>query len=195
VPQRAFSLLDEPAKPAQVEEAAGKLSVKADNSSLSEILHAISTKTGMTVQGLGRDQRIFGSYGPSNPREVLSALLEGLDYNVVMVGALSNGAPRQLTLTPRTGGGGGGGAAFRSPIQPQPNVNNNDNSSSDDEDDSGSDQPDSSNPQPPRPEPYPPETNQQQEQPQQPGQVKTPQQMLQELQQMRARQQQQANPQ
>ena len=63
-----------------------KTLVNADNSALSGILHDISAKTGMTVDGLSRDQRIFGSYGPS-AREVLSALLDGLGYNVMMAGA------------------------------------------------------------------------------------------------------------
>jgi hypothetical protein len=187
VPQVASSLLDQPAKPAQVQLNAGKLSVNADNSTLSGILHDISSKTGMTVDGLSRDQRIFGSYGPAAPREVLSALLDGLGYNVMMVGALDNGAPRALTLTTRTGGGAATGN--RAATMPRQSNNN------DDEDDSPPEQQDT--PQPPRPEPNPPEANQPPEQqqppanPGQPGQVKTPQQMLQELQQMRQQQLQQ----
>lgn len=193
VPQAASSLLDQPAKPAQVQLNAGKLSVNADNSTLSGILHDISARTGMTVDGLSRDQRIFGSYGPAAPREVLSALLDGLGYNVMMVGALDNGAPRALTLAPRTGGG----VATGNRATTMPRQNNND-----DEDDSSPEQQDT--PQPPRPEPNPPEANQPPEQqqppanPGQPGQVKTPQQMLQELQQMRQQQlqqQQQVTPQ
>ncbi|HTZ90340.1 MAG TPA: hypothetical protein VMA71_08365 [Alloacidobacterium sp.] len=187
VPRAAMSLLDEPAKPAQVQLDAGKLSVKADNSSLSGILHDISTKTGMTVDGLSRDQRIFGNYGPAAPREVLSALVDGLDYNVMMVGALDNGAPRELSFTPRTVGG----TSTNSHSMPMARPSNND-----DEDDSSPDQSDT--PLPPRPETnYPPEANRPQEPPTngQPGQVKTPQQMLQELQQMRQLQQQQVNPQ
>jgi len=193
VPQAALSLLDQPAKPAQVQLNAGKLSVDADNSTLSGILHDISTKTGMTVEGLSRDPRIFGNYGPAAPREVLSALLDGLGYNVMMVGALNSGAPRTLTLAPRTGGGAATGNRS-TPVAVQNN--------SDDDDDSAQEQQDTSVPV--RPEQVPPEANQPPEQqgpntnPNQPGQVKTPQQMLQELQQMRQQQlqqQQQANPQ
>jgi hypothetical protein len=196
VPQTASSLLDQPAKPAQVHVDDGKLSVKADNSALSDILHDISSQTGMTVDGLSRDQRVFGSYGPATPREILSALLDGMGYNVMMVGVLDNGAPRQLMLTLRTGGGaaaasgpGGGGG------RQMPGVRQN---AGDEDDDSASDQQDA---QPPRPEPNPPEPAPQQDQQTppagQPGQIKTPQQMLQELQQIRQQQmqQQQANPQ
>ena len=192
VPQSALSLLDQPANPAQIQVDTGKLSVKADNSTLSGILHDISAKTGMTVDGLSRDQRIFGNYGPASPREVLSALLDGLGYNVLMVGALDNGAPRQLVLTPRTGASAAASGNRQMPVTRQ-------NNNGDDDDDSTPDQPDNT-PQPPRPEPNPPEANQQPEQTppaNQPGQVRTPQQMLQELQQMRQlqQQQQQANPQ
>jgi hypothetical protein len=195
VPQVASSLLDQPASPAQVQLDAGKLSVKADNSTLSGILHDISSKTGMTVDGLSRDQRIFGTYGPAAPREVLSSRLDGLGYNVMMVGSLSNGAPRLVTLAPRTGGGAAASGNRATPMARQSNSNN------DDEDDSGSEPQD--NPLPPRPETQP-ETNQPPDQQQppanpnqqgQPGQVKTPQQMLQELQQMRQQQLQQNNPQ
>ena len=195
-PLTASSLLDQPAKPAQVHVDDGKVSVKADNSALSDILHDISSKTGMTVDGLSRDLRVFGSYGPASPREVLSALLDGAGYNIMMVGSLDNGAPRQLVLTPRTGAGaaatpgqgpGGGGRQMQG-VRPN---------NGDDDDDSTPDQQD---PQPPRPEPNPPETAPQPDQTPpagQPGQIKTPQQMLQELQQIRQQQmqQQQANPQ
>lgn len=194
VPQAPLSLLEQPAKPAAVESEAGKLSVKADNSSLTTILHEISSKTGMTVDGAPRDQRIFGNYGPAAPREVLSALLDGLGYNVMMVGSLANGVPRQLVLSQRTGGVSPAG--FRGPVQQPQNANQDDQ-----QDDSTPDQ-DTPPQQPPRPEPNPSEGSQspeqqqqQQQQQQQPGQVKTPQQLLQELQQMRQQQQQQANPQ
>lgn len=201
IPQVASSLLDQPARPAQVQLDEGKLSVKADNSTLSDILHNISRKTGMTVDGLSRDQRIFGSYGPAAPREVLASLLDGLGYNVMMVGSLDNGAPRELALTPRKAGGGMNNSANHQAEIARQNMNN--SSSSDDEDDNSDSPPveqQDSVPQPPRTEPNPQDVNQppdqqQQQQPPespgQPGQVKTPQQMLQELQQMRQQQQQQ----
>ena len=94
------SLLQHPAQPAEVAVAPGSLSVKADNSSLSGILDQISKSTGMKVDGLSKDDRIFGSYGPGDPHEVLLSLLEGSGYNVVMVGD-NKGTPRQLSLSQR----------------------------------------------------------------------------------------------
>lgn len=97
------SLLQHPAKPADVTVKPGSLTIKADNSSLSQILQQISKSTGMKVDGLGQDERIFGSYGPGDPREVLLSLLEGSGYNVLMVGD-DKGAPRELSLSQRSAG-------------------------------------------------------------------------------------------
>jgi len=97
------SLLQHPAKPAEVVVTPGSLAIKADNSSLSQILQEISRSTGMKVDGLGQDERIFGSYGPGDPREILLSLLEGSGYNVLMVGD-NKGAPRELSLSQRSAG-------------------------------------------------------------------------------------------
>jgi hypothetical protein len=102
-PQTApASLLNQPAKPAQIRLADGKLTVDADNSSLAEILRTVASDGGMQIQGLTRDQRIFGSYGPGSPRNVLTSLLEGTGYNVLMVGSTHSGAPEQMVLTVRS---------------------------------------------------------------------------------------------
>ena len=81
------------------------LSIHADNSSLDAILRQIAAKTGMQIDGLGADERVFGSFGPGAPRDVLADLLNGTAYNLVLLGDLSNGAPRELILTPATHGG------------------------------------------------------------------------------------------
>ena len=104
-PTVAPSLFEQPPAPATVTAHTNELTVKADNSSLSQILHQVSSATGMRLDGLGGDERVFGSFGPGAPREVLTALLNGTSYNVVMVGDLPNGAPRQLLLSHRAAGG------------------------------------------------------------------------------------------
>jgi hypothetical protein len=95
------SLLQHAAKPAEVTVASHNLTIKADNSELSQILRDISGSTGMKVEGLSGDERIFGTYGPGDAREVLMSLLEGSGYNVLMVGD-TNGVPRELSLTHRS---------------------------------------------------------------------------------------------
>lgn len=176
-PTTAPSLFDKPAQPAKVSLDAGNLAIQADNSNLSDILRQVSTASGMTVDGLGQDdrsQRIFGSYGPGDPHTVLSALLDGSGYNVMMLGQTAAGTPRQLTLTPR-----GAAKATSGPNRLATPVQEDD---SEDEVQQPQPQPDPQpvvTPAPANPTPAP-----------QNG-VRTPQQMLQELQQMRQQQQQQ----
>lgn len=155
------SLLDQPAQPAKIEFAEKSLSIQADNSSLGEILHEIASKTGMQLQGFHQDERVFGSFGPGTPREVLGDLLNGAPYDLMMVGDLSNGAPRQLILSAPTPGGPTPPtpqeiAAQQREFAPPPTPVR--------------------MPQPVRP--MPPSEN--------PQRVKTPQQLLQELQQLRS---------
>jgi hypothetical protein len=77
------------------------LLVTASNSSLAQILSDISTATGTEIDGFSNDQRIFGSYGPGQTREILSQLLQGTGYNVVMVGDQGQGTPRHMLLSTR----------------------------------------------------------------------------------------------
>jgi hypothetical protein len=140
-PTVAPSLLDQPAAPATVTANNNQLTVKADNSSLSQILHQVSSAMGMKLDGLGGDERVFGSFGPGDPREVLTALLNGTAYNVMMVGDLPNGAPRELLLTSRAAGGATpppAANAIANQNQPQPGDQDNpdDTASPDDSDDS-----------------------------------------------------------
>jgi hypothetical protein len=98
----APSLLDKPAQPAIVTLSGGRLSVTADNSSLTEILHQLASASGMTIDGLDKDTRVFGTYGPGDPRDILGSLLDGAGYNVMMVGGTVSGTPRQLVLSARS---------------------------------------------------------------------------------------------
>ncbi|MGA2753102.1 MAG: hypothetical protein ABSE53_04990 [Terracidiphilus sp.] len=75
------------------------LLIVASNSSLAQILKDVSTDTGAKVEGMGADQRIFGTYGPGPARDVLSQLLDGSGYNVLMVGDRGAGTPRRIVLT------------------------------------------------------------------------------------------------
>ena len=178
---QAPSLFDQPAQPAKVEIADGKLTVQADNSSLTAIMNQVGTSAGMTFEGLDKDQRIFGTYGPGEPREILSQLLDGSGYNVVMFGRTAAGTPSQVSLSPRGAPLPQGAAYANRPVRVE-----------DEEDPPQQTQYEDSTPPPPNPNPAPgpgaPNTPN--------GGNRTPQQMLQELQQMRnQQQQQQQNPQ
>jgi hypothetical protein len=97
------------AKPASVEWNGQNLSIGATNASLQQILRDVSTATGVKVEGMGSDQRVFGSFGPAPARDVLAELLEGSGYNMLMVGDLGQGTPRELVLSSKTSGAGAPG--------------------------------------------------------------------------------------
>jgi hypothetical protein len=80
------------------------LFIQAFNSSLDQILNDISLKTGAKVEGMGADERVFGTYGPGPARDVLTALLDGSGYNILMVGDLGQGTPRRIVLSGRPTG-------------------------------------------------------------------------------------------
>ncbi|MGO8719783.1 MAG: hypothetical protein ACLQMO_11260 [Acidobacteriaceae bacterium] len=95
---------DQPAIPATVEFHQGILSVHAQNSSLVAILDQISRQTGLVIEGLSHDQRMYGQYGPGNISTTLSALLDGSGYNYVIVGGAAGHSPTQLVLSTATAG-------------------------------------------------------------------------------------------
>jgi hypothetical protein len=98
------SLLQQPAQEAQIVFDSNRLSIHADNSSLTGILRQLASSSGMKVEGLGGDERVFGTFGPGAPRDVIADLLNGTAYNVALIGDLDNGAPRELILSPATHG-------------------------------------------------------------------------------------------
>jgi hypothetical protein len=168
VNQTAPSMLQQPAGEAQIVFTGDTLSIRADNSSLAAILHQVAGKSGMQIEGLSSDERVFGTFGPGAPRDVLADLLNGTAYNLVLLGDLGDGAPRQLILTPATHGGA-------APPQPAPTTTI----------DEAANEPEPEAP-PPQPEVPPAGTTP----PPTPG-VKTPQQLFEQLQKMRSAQQQQ----
>ncbi|MGA3332746.1 MAG: hypothetical protein ABSC62_01135 [Terracidiphilus sp.] len=90
---------DRPAGASVVWDRHGLLIV-ASNSSLAQILKEVSTETGVKVEGMDADERVFGTYGPGPARDVLSRLLDGSAYNVLMIGDQGQGAPLRIVLSP-----------------------------------------------------------------------------------------------
>jgi hypothetical protein len=143
------------------------LSIDAANSSLLQILRDVTTATGVKVEGVNADERIFGAYGPGPARDVLSQLLQGSGYNVLMIGDQGQGTPRQILLSSRNGAG----------AQSVAGTNNANSPNADEDTDNDAEE---------QPQPPPP--------PMQPagGPQHTPQQIMQEMQQ-RQQQMQQRN--
>src|SRR5690348_13838213 len=85
LPPTAPTMRDIEEHPAMVEYSDGRVAVVADNSSLNEILRDIARRAGMSVKGSVLEERVFGTYGPAAPAEVLTALLKGTGSNMMVV--------------------------------------------------------------------------------------------------------------
>ena len=187
-----------PAHRADVTYADSMLTVSASNSSLNQILREISRLTGIKITGGVADERVFGNYGPAVPSQVLATLLDGTGSNMLLIQSRGT-TPTELILTPRQGG----------PTPPNPSA-----SGSDEVNDSSSEDappnpvaqpirppvPSQYSPRPMNPgdhsvpEQNPGAPNTQPTDPaqqQSPNNVKTPQQIYDQLQQLRQQQQQQ----
>jgi len=88
-PQEVLPLTPEqrPAAPPVVSYQNGKLIVVAKNSTLGDVLRAIATKTGASIDvPENADERVVSQLGPAPARDVMAALLNGSHFNYVMVG-------------------------------------------------------------------------------------------------------------
>ncbi len=167
------SLLDQTPGAPVIRYSGGMLTIEATNSSLRAILDGLGKQTGTTVQGLSHDERVFGVYGPGNPQEVLASLLDDSGYSVVISGKSADGAPREIVLTASSAGSGPSSASQGGHTQAA--------------DENDEDATDSGQVQQPQPALFAPQQPPQQAQPgtPPPQQVKTPQQLLEELQRLR----------
>lgn len=102
LPPMAPTMRDIEEQPANVEYVNGQVAVLAENSSLSEIIRDVARRAGMAVKGTVVDERVFGTYGPAAPAEVLTELLKGTGSNMIVLAGTSH-AP-ELILTPKQGG-------------------------------------------------------------------------------------------
>ena len=182
-----------PPSPPQVSFRDGLLTVNAQNSTLADILAAVRTQTGATIEmpsGSGRE-RVFFRQGPAPPRDVLASLLKGSSFDYIILGPPDRPGDVQRVLLMVKPTGAESASAQTAPA-PQMPVRN-----ADPDLDEGTDEgpaPEEAQPQPyqppPQPEPVQPT----------PNQPKTPEQLLQELRQQQQRlqqqqqQQQQQNP-
>ncbi len=177
------------ANPASVTWDSTGLRIEASNSSLQAILRQVSVATGTKIEGMVADQRVYGAYGPGQARDVISQLLQGSGYNVLLAGDLGLGAPRQIMLSSRHSGATASGGVNR----PAQDANNNDEDVPDNEVDEQPQPPPPPQPMAPNPAPQPGGFGPA-------GPVRTPQQVMEEmqqrqlLQQQQQQQQQQANP-
>lgn len=106
--------VNEPPAPPTITWDSNGLEIKAANSSLRQILDEVGADTGAKIEGMGADQRVFGTYGPGPAHDVLSQLLHGTPYNVLILGDQGSGTPREVILSERSTG------PASNPVQSQP---------------------------------------------------------------------------
>ncbi|MGH9511612.1 MAG: hypothetical protein ACRD2U_05700 [Terriglobales bacterium] len=80
-----------PAIAPQVSFRGGELTIVARNSSLGAILQQVQSQTGASMDMPGSPaDRVVGQFGPGPAREVLASLLNGSHYNYVLLGSPQN---------------------------------------------------------------------------------------------------------
>jgi len=191
--------------PPRITYQGGQLSIDAHNSTLSQVLRAVQSQTGasMEIPGSASNERVVAQLGPGQPRDVLNSLLNGSKFDYIILGVTGNpGAVQKVILTSRQNSGPSVNVAQNN-NQPQ-------NPEADDEAQADEGVPVNEveeNPTPEQPPPpggrrrpmmmspggqanQPPASNPELNSGDQSNGVKTPEQLMQELQQMQQQQQQ-----
>jgi hypothetical protein len=79
------------------------MTIHANGEDLPGILSEVVRATGLKVTGGVPDERVFGVYGPGPVQQVLADLFSGIYVNLLLVNGTAT-QPKELILTPRTGG-------------------------------------------------------------------------------------------
>jgi len=186
-----------PATPPQVAFNSGILTITANDSTLGDILRAVHHQTGASVDVPGNaTERVVGQFGPGPARDVMASLLNGSHFNYVLLGSESDpGGLDQVVLLSKPLGGDSPVEQARFTGRALPAPQPADNAVGANDDDAGADAiPDASEA---TDEPAGQNQAQGEDQPQErPGQptIKTPEQLLQELQHRQQQMQQQGAP-
>jgi hypothetical protein len=187
-----------PSSPPEVNYQGGQLVIVARNSTMGDVLNAVKQKTGASVEmPASSSERVVGRFGPGAPRDVMAQLLNGSHFDYVLLGSPADpGALKKVLLMARASGPQPSQPPQQTQPQPSaPNFQQNPNLQAVPEVEN--DQPVEENNPDTSQDVQPSEEEQQQEQSQeapQPGAngpvVKTPEQLLRELQQQQQQQQQ-----
>jgi hypothetical protein len=183
-----------PSYPPDVSFQGGELTIVARNSTMGDVLTAVKQRTGAAVDMPAvSSERVVGRFGPGAPRDVMAQLLNGSHYDYVLLGSPADpGALKKVVLIARASG--------PEPAPPQqegnqpvmqgnPNLQAVPDIANDDQDDNSAEMPAEAQ----APEQEEPQPEQQQPGPNGPP-IKTPEQLLRELQQQQQQQQQNAPP-
>jgi len=80
-----------PATPPEIAFSGGLLTITAQNSTLGDILRGVRNQTGASVEvPSNATERVVGRFGPGPARDVLASLLNGSHFNYVLLGSATN---------------------------------------------------------------------------------------------------------
>lgn len=200
-PLRPYQL---PAQAPKVTFQNGQLAIVADNAMLGAILEQVRAATGAAVEAgpsVG-GERVSVRLGPGAPREVMAELLNGSNYNYVLLGSLRDPQALERVIVTQRGAGAPSTSAAPAPARTFPVTVRQTPQPPPDEEAEVEPETEESGPEvqpqvpaetvPPSPQANP-QTGPPPGTPGQPPQVKTPQELLQELQERMQRQQQEKN--
>ena len=201
-PPPPLTLEQMPASPPKVSFRDGMLTIVAENSTLGDVLRAVRSQTGAAVEvPANATERVVSNLGPGPARDVLAALINGSHFNYVMLGSPTNPAlVERIILTSKSGGelpagranANGGNQANvgegqgNIPLAQEPEEMPNEEAAAADDAGDAENQPEGQ---------ANPDENQAPQPPNGQPAVKTPEQLLRELQQQQQQQQQQNVPQ
>lgn len=185
-PPAPLTLEHMPATPAQVTYQNSQLTILARNSTVGDILRAVHKQTGANVDAPpNATQRVVGQFGPGSPRDVLASVLDASGFNYVLLGSPANPNGLEHVIITAKSNEPVTNAAVNTPPQPVADT------------DAGNDASDATEPEQGAPsesfvpqDTPPADDDNSQDQSQNP-QIKTPEQLLQELQRQQLLQQQQ----
>jgi hypothetical protein len=121
------TLEQQPPTPPQVSYLNGQLTIDSKNATLLQVLSSVQSQTGASVDippGAG-SERVVARLGPGTPRDVLASLLNGSKFNYVILGEPNAGGVQKVILMAKTAPAGGTSAVnatqdnYHPPIQPQ----------------------------------------------------------------------------
>ena len=83
---------------------AGQLSIQSNNATLAQVLRSVVAKTGASfeIPSSANGDRVVAQLGPGQPRDVLATLLNGSKFNYIILGSPDQpGSVQKVILTPR----------------------------------------------------------------------------------------------
>lgn len=137
----APTLAQMPAAPPQVTFQNGMLTIVSKNSTLGDILRAVHSRTGAAVDvPPNATERVVANLGPGPARDILAALLNGSHFNYVMLGSATEPhALDRVILTAKTSTGSAPTEAAVKPPQPNQAAADDDDEDAADADDEEAD--------------------------------------------------------